>query len=133
MYTVLIVDDEIGFQCLLELVLQRAGYHTLVAGDGAEALEMIRNNHPHLIITDDDMPKMQGSELCRRLKGDPTLRHIPAIIHSASLKMHRPSYRESSRADAFLSKPSLPREILERVRGLISQAQTVRGEPARVH
>lgn len=133
MYTVLIVDDEIGFQCLLELVLQRAGYRTLVASDGAEALELIRQHHPHLIITDDDMPRMQGSELCRQLKGDPALRHIPAIIHSASLKMQRPAYRESSRADAFLSKPSLPREILERVRGLITQSQTVRGEAARVH
>lgn len=120
MYTVLIVDDESGFQNLLELVLQRAGYQTLVAGDGLEGLEMIRKYRPHLVILDDDMPRLRGSELCRRLKADPLMRHIPTIMHSASLKMQKPSFRDSIRADAYLPKPSLPREIVDQVRGLLA-------------
>lgn len=120
MHTVLIVDDEAGFQTLLELVLQRAGYKTLVAGDGIEGLELARSHQPHLIILDEDMPRMRGSELCRHLKNDSATRYIPTIMHSASLKLCAPSYRDSIGADAFLPKPSLPREILDQVRGLLS-------------
>jgi CheY-like chemotaxis protein len=122
MQRILIVDDEPGFQFLLEIILRRAGYETLLADNGNEALQMVYRYRPHAIILDDDMPGLRGSEICRRIKNDPEVRHIPTIMHSAAIRFLKNSDREKTRADAFLPKPSLPREILNTIDLLLRAA-----------
>jgi CheY-like chemotaxis protein len=115
---IVIVDDEQNIQNLLEAVLQRAGYQTLTASDGLEGMTMILKHRPNLIIMDDDMPLIQGRDLCRNLKNDPALRHIPVIMHSSHVRAYATD-QEYACADALLPKPSVPRDILSKVRGLL--------------
>jgi CheY-like chemotaxis protein len=116
MQTVLIIDDEQSFCYLLEVILQRAGYRTLVAEDGKEGLDLIRQHHPNVVILDENMPVMRGSEVYQRMKADPTTEHIPVIMHSSAVNLRKFDLTKYTRVDAFLPKPSLPREILDNVR-----------------
>lgn len=116
---IIIVDDEQNIQNLLEAVLQRAGYQTLIASDGLEGMTMILKHRPNLIIMDDDMPLLRGRDLCRNLKNDPTLRHIPVIMHSSHVHSAYSTHQEYACADALLPKPCVPRDILSKVRGLL--------------
>jgi two-component system, OmpR family, phosphate regulon response regulator PhoB len=113
--TVLVVDDEEGFRHILQVVLQRAGYAVAQAKNAAEASLMIAESEPALIILDDMMPGMSGSELCTQLKATEHLRHIPVLMHSANPKLHNPSFVESIGADGVLMKPCSPRDIVAAV------------------
>jgi CheY-like chemotaxis protein len=115
MATVLIVDDEEGFRHILQIVLQRAGYQTLTANDAQAASVIIETQSPNLIVLDDMMPGMSGSELCIQLKADARYRTIPVLMHSANSKLHNPAFVESLGADGVLLKPCPPREIVEAV------------------
>ncbi len=117
--TIMIIDDDKPIRNLLEIVLQRAGYMTLIASDGLEGMSMILEHHPSLIITDDDMPLMRGRDLCCNLKNDPDLRAIPVVIHSTHIKSQFVKREEYACADALLPKPSIPREIIDTVRSLV--------------
>lgn len=134
MQTILIIDDEHSFTYLLEVILQRAGYRTLVASDGREGLDLIRHVLPDLVILDENMPGMQGSEVYRLVKNDPKTQHIPVIVHSSSVNLRKADLMDYLRADAFLPKPSLPREVLNKVRTLAPGSHLVNdnGESASV-
>lgn len=112
MTSVLIVDDEEGFRHILQIILQRAGYKTELAKDAFEALAQIERALPDLIILDDMMPGMSGSELCVQLKADERYRSVPIIMHSANSKLHNKAFVESINADGVLLKPCSPRDIL---------------------
>jgi DNA-binding response OmpR family regulator len=116
MQTILIVDDEEGFLHILQVVLQRAGFATLTASNALDAEKIIKRQAPDLIILDDMMPGMSGSDLCLQLKNDPIYRQIPIIMHSAGLKIHDKSHVQRIGADAVLPKPSQPRDIVEAVK-----------------
>jgi CheY-like chemotaxis protein len=119
MKTILIVDDEEGFQTVLEIVLRRAGYQTLLARNGREGLEMIYEYHPDLVILDNHMPEMTGSEVCRRIKGDPSTRDVRAVMYSVTHRFDTPQEWQSIGADAYLAKPSTQLDILRTVRNLL--------------
>lgn len=79
---ILIVEDEVGIRELIQLYLEKHGYRTLTAGDGMEALEIMENNTPQLILIDIEMPRMNGFELCRRVRA----KHTLPIIYLSSRK-----------------------------------------------
>ncbi|MDZ4766360.1 MAG: response regulator [Chloroflexota bacterium] len=116
MRTILIVDDEEGFLHILQVVLQRAGFSTVTANNAHDAQKIVNHQPPDLIILDDMMPGMSGSELCIQLKNDPLYRQIPIIMHSAGLKIHDKSHVQRIGADGVLPKPSQPRDIVEAVK-----------------
>jgi two-component system cell cycle response regulator len=68
-----------------------------------------------LLILDDMMPNMSGSELCARLKGDPATAHLPIIMHSAGLKIHDKAHIQRIGADGVMAKPCQPRDVVETV------------------
>jgi len=109
------VDDEEGFRHILEVVLQRSGYTVASARNAAEALSVLERETPSLIILDDMMPGMSGSDLCRQLKADPLRRTIPVLMHSANSKLHNPAYVDSIGADGVLLKPCPPRDVVAAV------------------
>ncbi|HQT95392.1 MAG TPA: response regulator, partial [Thermoanaerobaculaceae bacterium] len=78
--TILVVDDEPDVVTYLSTVLRDAGYETLEAANGDEAMEQIRKGHPDLITLDITMPEMTGVKTYRQLKEDEALRRIPVII-----------------------------------------------------
>jgi len=81
--TILVVDDEDDILDLLQYNLEREGYATVVARDGPEALKVTREVQPDLIVLDIMMPHLNGLEVCRRLRQDAHLRHIPILMLTA--------------------------------------------------
>ncbi|MBU0600071.1 response regulator, partial [bacterium] len=77
---VLIADDEVHIRKILEHALTEAGYDVSVAQDGEEAINIIEKEPVDLVITDLDMPKLNGFELTARLKQDEKTKNIPVII-----------------------------------------------------
>lgn len=80
----LVVDDEVSIALLLEEVLNGAGYHVLLADTGRAALGMARAEHPALILTDCNMPGIDGAEFVRRLRASPVTNAIPIVMMSST-------------------------------------------------
>lgn len=112
---ILIVDDDDGIRQILQLVLQRAGFTTVSAANVQEAQAILNPETVQLIILDDMMPGITGSEWCAMLKSDETTRHIPVIMHSAYVRVSQPEYAARIGADEVLLKPCPPREIVRMV------------------
>ena len=116
---VLIVDDERVNRELLEVMLGREGCTLLFAASGKEALAMVANQPPDLILLDIMMPGMDGYEVVSRLKADPGTRNVPVIMVSAL--GDRPARMAGLQAGAedFLTKPVDRAELCARVRNLL--------------
>lgn len=126
MSTILLVDDEPELLDLYTEVLELMDHRVLRAHDGREALEIAHERRPDLVVTDWQMPRMSGVELCRRLVQDEELHDVPIIMHSAATDPHAPGVR------AFLSKCSELTEFEEVVnRTLTDSGACQQGPPAR--
>jgi CheY-like chemotaxis protein len=118
---VLVVDDDRVIQQLLEVNLELEGYQVAgTASDGQEAIAMAAELKPDLILLDIMMPKMDGLEVCRHLKADPKLSKIPIVLLSA--RAQDMDIREGLEigADAYLTKPFDPVELLDVVGRLLT-------------
>lgn len=102
---VVYVEDEPAVQRLVEFWLDDAGYQVVLAGDGAEGLEVIRRERPDLVITDALMPVLTGDELVELLQGDDDLRAIPIIMATAAASPLRVRKMESLGCRAVVAKP----------------------------
>ncbi|MCX6355764.1 MAG: response regulator [Candidatus Aureabacteria bacterium] len=116
--TILIVDDERDVLSVLKLRLQSSGYRILVAESAEEALDILKKNTPDLIFMDLLLPKMQGVEVCKRLKSDDKFRHIPIILFTASTMDVAEKVKEAH-ADDYLLKPFEPEALLSKIRKFI--------------
>ncbi|HVG60632.1 MAG TPA: response regulator [Hyalangium sp.] len=90
MSTILLVDDELEMLELFTEVLEQMDHHVLGARDGREALSIARDVNPDLVVTDWNMPRMTGLELCHELHADDRLSNIPIILHSSAGNPHAP-------------------------------------------
>ncbi len=116
---ILVVDDQPQNIELLEALLVTEGYEILRAEDGEEAMKTIRENTVDLVLLDVMMPKIDGFEVCRRIKGDERLRNIPVVMITAlSEKEDRIKGIEAG-AEDFITKPIDKGEVLARVRTLL--------------
>lgn len=123
MSVVLIVDDDQDFVTLCRVLLSRAGFDILTAYNAESALRLIYEQPPDLILLDDMMPGMKGSEMCVLLKADPTWQHIPIIMHTANQLYRDPDYAAQVPSDALLLKPALPPEIIATVKQVLNTVQ----------
>ncbi|HSB61158.1 MAG TPA: response regulator [Vicinamibacteria bacterium] len=113
--SVLIVDDNGAFRAYLRDVLTRGGFTVHEAGDGEEALRIALEARPWLILTDVDMPVLDGLELCRRVRTHSLIRHTPLIFLSG-WDDYKDRYRGlEAGADEYLSKDTSVRELLIRM------------------
>lgn len=119
--TVLVVDDDPISVHLLEIILERLGFSAIVANSGAAGLEIAAQAHPDAIIVDDMMPTMTGGEMCRIIKDDPRLQHIPVILISAGTRVQNVSYVKKVGADHALVKPILSRDVFKMLDHLINR------------
>jgi CheY-like chemotaxis protein len=119
---ILIVDDEPDILKLTMFRIRKAGYDVRGAVDGQACLEEVRAVRPDLILLDIEMPKMNGLEVCRRIKSDATTQSIPVIMFTASRLGVKALIQEYG-ADGFILKPFEPQQLL----ALIAQHL---GEPA---
>jgi diguanylate cyclase (GGDEF)-like protein len=116
---ILVVDDKANNRLLLNTYLVSAGYQVQLAHSGEEALNIIVENAPHLIVLDVLLPKMNGYEVCRTVKISDKFRFIPVILVTA---LHGEEEREKgieSGADDFIGRPINKLELLTRVKSLL--------------
>src|SRR5581483_695974 len=117
--TVLVVDDDPVIQKLLQVNFEMEGYIVITAGDGVEGLERARADRPDIIICDIMMPRMDGLEVTRTLKGDPDTAPIPIVLLSAKAQQADVNAGEATGANAYVTKPFDPLDLLERVAALL--------------
>jgi signal transduction histidine kinase len=116
---ILVVDDYAANVKLLKRNLEAAGYETVVAYDGEQALEQVDAEHPDLMLLDIMMPKIDGFEVCRRLRADEATAVIPVIMVTALKETEDRIRGLEAGADDFISKPFDRGELLARVKSLL--------------
>lgn len=116
---ILIVDDEEKNLKLMGIMLKNYGYSHETAKNGIEALEKMKEFSPDLIFLDIMMPEMDGYEVCRRLKGDPSTRNIPIVMVTALADEESKIKGLESGANDFLTKPINSSELAVRARNLL--------------
>jgi adenylate cyclase len=116
---ILIVDDNESNRDILATRLETHGYETLQAADGAEALLLVRQAIPDVILLDVMMPKLDGFEVCRRLKSDPDLPFIPVILVTAKAETKDVVAGLDAGADEYLTKPIDQPALVARVRSML--------------
>ncbi|MHC4076767.1 MAG: response regulator [Planctomycetota bacterium] len=116
---ILVVDDNQQNLELLQAYLEDIDCETIPADDGLEALDIIANNPPDLVLLDVMMPKMSGFEVCRRLKNDPKTADIPIIMVTALNEFGDIERGINSGTDDFISKPVNKLELLTRVKTML--------------
>lgn len=104
-FTILIVDDSKTVVHALKTMLEQAGYQTLIAVDGEQAVSMTRQHQPALVLMDVIMPGMTGFQATRILHKDPDTTHIPVVIISASEQPTEKAWCKRLGAKGFLAKP----------------------------
>ena len=116
---VMVVDDNQQNRELLQAYLEDIDCHTVPAGDGPEALNILSEEAPDLILLDVMMPRMSGFEVCRRIKNDPKTADIPVIMVTALNEFGDIERGIDSGTDDFLSKPVNKLELLTRVKTML--------------
>jgi phosphate regulon transcriptional regulator PhoB len=126
---VLVVEDEPDIRNLVVHHLTRDGFRCRTAATGAEALASIRTAAPDLVVLDLMLPEMNGLEVCRRLRTDPSTAGVPIIMLTAkSDEVDRIVGLEMG-ADDYVAKPFSPKELVARVRAVLRRARP--GETSR--
>jgi CheY-like chemotaxis protein/predicted Ser/Thr protein kinase len=117
--TVMVVDDEPKIRLLLSLALKKAGYTVIEASDGQEAIKKILEDRAHLVISDINMPNMDGWEFCWNLRRDENLKEIPLIFLTTRCEVPDRIRGLESGADDFIAKPFNAVELVARVKGIL--------------
>jgi DNA-binding response OmpR family regulator len=121
--TILLVDDEDSIQQLLAYPLEREGYRVLQARDGVEALEQFASEHVDLVVLDIMLPKLDGLEVCKRLRAES---EVPIIMLTARDDELDKVLGLELGADDYITKPFSIREFRSRVRALLRRAAVSR-------
>jgi DNA-binding response OmpR family regulator len=112
---VLITEDEPNIAESLTFILNREGYDVYTVFDGEAALQRLRSDPPDIMILDVMLPKLNGFEVLKLVKADPTLKALPVMILTAKGQAHDRRMAEEIGASAFITKPFSNRDIIEQV------------------
>ncbi|MDB9374245.1 response regulator transcription factor [Nodularia sphaerocarpa] len=119
MSTVLIVEDSMAQREMMTDLLEASGLTVTHANDGLEALAAIETSPPDLVILDIVMPRMNGYELCRRLKSHPKTQNVPVVICSGNSQEFDRYWGMKQGADAYIGKPFQETELVGIVKQLL--------------
>ena len=124
MITILVVDDNQVPREMLSEILKNKGVNVVEAADGNQAKEKISEKVPNLVITDLIMPNMNGYELCRWIKNNPTTKDIPVLICSTKSEEFDRYWGMKQGADAYITKPFQASELLKTVKHLLQSSKS---------
>ncbi|OGR96961.1 MAG: hypothetical protein A2902_05530 [Elusimicrobia bacterium RIFCSPLOWO2_01_FULL_64_13] len=116
---ILVVDDEIHITTLLKITLELNGYSVAVARDGMEALEKVPTESPDLILLDIKMPRMNGWQVCEKLKSDESTKNIPVIMVTAFSQKEARERSIALGASDFIGKPFESPVLLDRIKKVL--------------
>ena len=122
MAQVLIVDDERDLVSLLDFNLRQAGFETITAASGEQALALLRRRVPDLVLLDLMLPDVSGTEVCRQLKGDPRTRHVPVVMLTAKGEELDRVVGFELGADDYVVKPFSMRELTLRLKAVLRRS-----------
>ena len=128
---ILLVDDETNITDLAELYLKKEGYRTQAVGDGASALETVRQKQPALLVLDLMLPELDGYEVCRRLRAENN--SLPILMLTARDDNVDKIVGLEMGADDYLTKPFNPRELVARVKALLRRSARPAEDAAVIH
>lgn len=126
--TILVVDDDLGTRLSISDYLETCGYAVLPAENGQDALRLVDEYQPHLVITDVTMPCMDGYELVRRVRQRPAFRLLPVIFLTGRTETQERIRGYQLGADIYVAKPFELSELGAIVRNLLERAQMVESE-----
>lgn len=117
---ILVVDDDADVARGTAHLLDKSGYATAVARNGVEALQTMPTFRPDMVLSDRDMPEMDGMEMCRRIKSDPALADVFVILISGTFtRSEEQSDGMDSGADSYIARPIANRELAARVAAFV--------------
>lgn len=121
MTLILAVDDETLYQHLLTVNLEKEGYEVITAGDGEQAVEIVANRNPDLVVMDVMMPKLDGISACERIR---QFSNVPIIILTARGEEQDRVTGLNAGADDYVVKPFSATELIARVRAVLRRAHS---------
>lgn len=120
---ILIVDDEPNIVISLEYLMKREGWETAVAADGEAALTALEKGRSDLVILDVMLPRMNGFEVCRRIRADPRWRGLRILMLTAKGRDTEVEKGLGLGADAYVTKPFSTKDLVARIRALLPAAR----------
>jgi two-component system phosphate regulon response regulator PhoB len=123
--TLLLVEDDPDLLEILRLTFEMEGYRLVVAEDGEQALDKVKRHAPDLVVLDLMLPKLDGIEVCRRIRADAALQHIPILMLTAKGEESDVVLGLGIGADDYMIKPARPKELTARVRNLLRRTPRV--------
>lgn len=119
MSKILVVDDSVTLREMIAEILKKSGAEVVMASNGMDALERLKDYTPDLVVLDVVMPKMNGYELCRRIKKDPKTKNVPVLMCSTKCEEFDRYWGMKQGADAYIAKPFHPQELLATIKQLL--------------
>ena len=120
MYRILIVDDEPNIVLALELLMKKEGYEVHTVDDGERAVLAAKELRPDLILLDIMMPKMDGYEVCQRIRSDALLKDISIIMLTAKGREVEKAKGLALGADHYITKPFSTRQVVMKVKEILA-------------
>jgi two-component system chemotaxis response regulator CheY len=117
--TIMTVDDSASIRQMVSFTLQEEDYNVIEASDGKDALSKMNGGNLDLIITDLNMPNMNGIELIKVLRMDPTHQYIPIIMLTTESQNHKKMEGKAAGATGWLVKPFVPEQLVQVVKKVI--------------
>ncbi len=122
---ILVVDDSITVRRVTQRLLKREGYRVALASDGLDALEKLQEEKPTVVLSDIEMPRMDGFDLARNIRGDAKLRDLPIIMITSRIAGKHRDHAKELGVDHYLGKPYSEEELLGLVRGYCAKTVEV--------
>jgi twitching motility two-component system response regulator PilH len=116
---ILVVEDSATELTVIVNTLRGQGYEVTIAGDGEQALSMVADRVPDLVVLDIILPKANGYTVCRKLKAQPATRHVPVLMLSSKNQESDIYWGKKQGADAYLTKPFVAGELVACVKSLL--------------
>ncbi len=121
-WSVLVVDDEPLTQDLLRLMLEPAGFRVTGADDGLEALRLVKENQPDVMILDVMMPDMDGLTVCKTLREDVETADLPIIMFSGKTHLNAIEEGLEAGANRYLAKPMSRMDLIQNLREVLAES-----------
>jgi two-component system, OmpR family, response regulator len=132
-YKILVIDDHPETLSIIQRVLQQQGYNVLGARSGFRGLSLAESENPDLIMVDGMMPEMDGWEFCRQIRATTRLADIPIIMFTAVDEADQKLAGFDAGADDYLTKPTEPAELIERVKMILDNHPPKATAETRLH
>lgn len=116
---ILVIDDQRDEREIQTAMLGHLGYEVVAAEDGATGLQLALESTPDIILLDVAMPKLDGFEVCRRLRADPRTAEVPVVFFTASVVGDLETRAREAGAAALMVKPLDPHEVARRVEEVV--------------